>query len=316
MNKNTNSKVLITGGAGYIGSSLATYLINNNFKVTVIDTLKYSKISLSHLFIHKNFKFIYGDVRNKKLLKKLINQNEIIIPLAALVGAPLCEKNKKLAKEINLKNIDFIIKNLKKKHKILYPTTNSGYGIGAKNKFCDENSPLNPISLYGRTKVDAEKLVNRFKNSVCFRLATVFGTSYRMRSDLLVNNFVFRAIKYNKLALFEPHFRRNYIHIHDVVRAFYFAIINFRKMKGNIYNLGLSNANLSKYMLAKKVKKEIKSLKIKIIKNRKDPDKRDYYVSNRKIEKLGFKPIINLSTGIKELSEYFKYNKNEIKNNY
>lgn len=316
MTKNKILNVLITGGAGYIGSSLATYLISKNFKVTIIDTLKYSQTSLSHLLINKNFKLIYGDVRNKKLLKKLINQNEIIIPLAALVGAPLCEKNKKLAKEINLKNIEFIVKNLKKKHKILYPTTNSGYGIGAKNKFCDENSPLNPVSLYGRTKVDAEKIIHKFENSICFRLATVFGISYRMRSDLLVNNFVYRAIKYKKLELFEPHFRRNYIHIHDVVRAFYFAIINFNKMKGNIYNLGLSNANLSKYMLAKMVKKEIKNLKIKIIKNRKDPDKRDYYVSNRKIEKEGFRPIISLSTGIEELSKYFINNKNEIKNNY
>ena len=314
MDKKKN--ILITGGAGYIGSSLATFLLSKNYNVTVIDTLKYSKISLSHLLINKNFKFVYGDVRNKKLLKKLIIENQIIIPLAALVGAPLCEKNKKLAKEINLKNIEFIVKNLSKKHQILYPTTNSGYGIGLKNKFCDENSPLNPISLYGRTKVDAEKIVHKFDNSICFRLATVFGVSYRMRSDLLVNNFVYRAIKFKKLDLFEPNFRRNFIHIHDVVRAFYFAIKNFKRLRGNIYNLGLSNANLSKLMLAKIIKKEIKNLKITLVKNRKDPDKRDYYVSNRKIEKKGFKPIVNLSDGVKELNQYFTYNKSEIKNNY
>ncbi len=314
MDKKKN--ILITGGAGYIGSSLATFLLSKNYNVTVIDTLKYSKISLSHLLINKNFKFVYGDVRNKKLLKKLINENQIIIPLAALVGAPLCEKNKKLAKEIKLKNIEFIVKNLSKKHQILYPTTNSGYGIGLKNKFCDENSPLNPISLYGRTKVDAEKIVHKFDNSICFRLATVFGVSYRMRSDLLVNNFVYRAIKFKKLDLFEPNFRRNFIHIHDVVRAFYFAIKNFKRLRGNIYNLGLSNANLSKLMLAKIIKKEIKNLKITLVKNRKDPDKRDYYVSNRKIEKKGFKPIVNLSDGVKELNQYFTYNKSEIKNNY
>ena len=314
MDKKKN--ILITGGAGYIGSSLATFLLSKNYNVTVIDTLKYSKISLSHLLINKNFKFVYGDVRNKKLLKKLINENQIIIPLAALVGAPLCEKNKKLAKEINLKNIEFIVKNLSKKHQILYPTTNSGYGIGLKNKFCDENSPLNPISLYGRTKVDAEKIVHKFDNSICFRLATVFGVSYRMRSDLLVNNFVYRAIKFKKLDLFEPNFRRNFINIHDVVRAFYFAIKNFKRLRGNIYNLGLSNANLSKLMLAKIIKKEIKNLKITLVKNKKDPDKRDYYVSNRKIEKKGFKPIVNLSEGVKELNQYFTYNKSEIKNNY
>lgn len=314
--KNNKRNVLITGGAGYIGSYLSTYLITQGYRVTVIDTLKYSKTSLSHLYLNKNFKFINRDVRDKKLMREMLNKNDIIIPLAALVGAPLCEKYKKLATEINLKNIEFIVNNLNKKKIILYPTTNSGYGIGAKNKYCDENSPLNPISLYGRTKVQAESLVSNFKNSVSFRLATVFGISYRMRSDLLVNNFIFRAIKLKKLDLFEPYFRRNFIHIHDVARAFHFSIINFHKMKGQVYNLGLSNANLSKLMLAQKIKKQLKYLKIKIIKNRKDPDKRDYFVSNKKIEKKGFKPIINLNQGISELILYFENNKDIIKNNY
>ena len=196
-------------------------------------------------------------------------------------------------------------------------TTNSGYGIGEKNKFCDENSPLNPISLYGRTKCDGEDLVRlKVKNYVCFRLATVFGHSYRMRSDLLVNNFVYTALKKKKLTLFEPHFRRNFIHVRDVANAIIFTMKNFNKLKNNVYNLGLSSANISKIMLAKKIKKHYQKLKIQIVKNRKDPDKRDYFVSNKKIEKKGFKATISLDEGISELIQVFKNDKNKIINNY
>ena len=309
-------KILITGGAGYIGSKLATKLLSLNYKVTIIDKLKFSKKSLNHLFIYKNFNFIKGDVRNKKLMKKLIKDNDYIIPLAALVGAPLCEKYKNEAISVNLESIKFLVKNLNKKNRVIYLTTNSGYGIGKKNKFCDEKSPLNPISLYGKTKVQAEKIIMRKKNAIGFRLATVFGCSYRMRTDLLVNNFVFRALKEKKLDLFEPHFRRNYIHIDDVVDGIIYSIVNFNKLKSNIYNLGLSSANLTKLMLAKKIKTQIKSLKISIIKNQKDPDQRDYYVSNKKIEKRGFKAKINLEKGIKELKSFFLNNKERIVNNY
>ncbi len=309
-------KILITGGAGYIGSMLTTKLVNLGHDVHVIDTLVYSKESLNHLFIKKNFFFHFEDVRNKKKLKKLIKKVDLVIPLAALVGAPLCEKNPKMAVELNLKNIKFIIKNLSKKQKIIYPTSNSGYGIGEKNKFCDENSPLNPISLYGRTKADAEKEVLKHENSVCFRLATVFGYSYRMRSDLLVNNLVYLSLKEKKLKIFEPHFRRNFIHISDVVEAFVFAIENFSLLKSNIYNLGLSTANITKIQLAKKIKKQVKQLKIKVIKNRKDPDQRDYFVSNRKVEKKGFKALVSLDEGISELIQYFNFNKKNIHNNY
>jgi len=308
--------VLITGGAGYIGSKLATRLLELNFKVTVIDALKFSSKSLNHLFNNKNFIFIKGDVRNKKLIKKLTKKNEFLIPLAALVGAPLCEKNKKEAIEVNLKSIKFLLKNINRKNKIIYLTTNSGYGIGKKNKYCDEQSPLNPISLYGRTKVEAEKIVMKYRNAIGFRLATVFGFSYRMRTDLLVNNFVFNAVKNKKLVIFEPHFRRNYIHINDVVDAIIYSIGNFNRMKSNVYNLGLSSANLTKIMLAKKIKKQLRSLKIKIVKNRKDPDQRDYYVSNRKIEKMGFKPKVKIEDGIKELIKIFIHSKEKIINNY
>ncbi len=246
--------ILVSGGAGYIGSKLVTKLLDNKFDVTVIDSLKFSDKSLKHLQNKKNFHFIKGDVRNKKLMKKLIRNNEYIIPLAALVGAPLCDKYKKEAMTVNLDSIKFLMNNINRNNKIIYLTTNSGYGVGKKNKYCDEKSPLNPISLYGQTKVDAEKIIMKSKNSIGFRLATVFGNSYRMRTDLLVNNFVFKAIKDKRLTLFEPHFRRNYIHIDDVVRAIIYSIENFNFLKSNVYNLGLSSANLTKYMLALKIK--------------------------------------------------------------
>jgi nucleoside-diphosphate-sugar epimerase len=309
-------KILITGGAGYIGSMLCTKLINLGHKVTVIDLLKYDKNSLSHLFFSKNFKLIKEDVNNNKFMKKVLKDFDIIIPLAALVGAPLCDKFKKKAIKTNVETVKIIVKNLRKDQKIIYPTTNSGYGIGQKDRFCDENSPLNPISLYGRTKLQAETLVLSHKNSIAFRLATVFGFSYRMRTDLLVNNFVQTAVQKKELLIFEPNFRRNYVHIVDVVNAFIFAIENFSKLKGNIFNLGLSSANLTKLMLAKKIKKNYKNLKIKIIKDRSDPDKRDYYVSNEKIEKAGFKPKISLDEGIKELINLFSNVDVNFINNY
>ncbi len=310
------TNILITGGAGYIGSMLATKFINLGYNVSVVDLLKYEKNSLSHLFFHKNFNLIVEDINKEKVIKKLIPKFDIIIPLAALVGAPLCEKNKKIAIKTNVGSIKLILKYIKKKQKIIYPTTNSGYGIGAKDKYCDENSPLNPISLYGTTKLQAEKLVLSHKNSVAFRLATVFGFSYRMRTDLLVNNFVKTAVEKRKLSIFEPNFRRNYVHINDVVDSFLFAINNFNKLKGNVFNLGLSSANLSKLMLAKKIKKNLGSTKIEIIKNKKDPDKRDYFVSNKKIEKAGFKPKVSLDTGIRELITLFKNVDVKFINNY
>ena len=205
---------------------------------------------------------------------------------------------------------------MNRRQKIIYMNSNSGYGIGEKNAFCNEDSPLNPISLYGRTKVDAEKIVLKFKNSICFRLATVFGHSYRMRTDLLVNFMVNEAVNRNKLEIFEPNFRRNYINVRDVVGGILFAIDNFNKLKSNVYNLGLSNANITKIQLARKIKNYHKSTKISIIRNKKDPDKRDYYVSNKKIEKKGYKAKISLDDGIKEMIKIFKISKNQGKNNY
>ena len=311
------SKILITGGAGYIGSMLCTKLLEEGHIVTVVDLLKYDNGSLNHLYFNKNFKLICDDIRKVNLMKKLIKQHDFIIPLAALVGAPLCEKFKKEALSTNLGSIKTLCNFATKKNKVIYLTTNSGYGIGEKNKYCDENSPLKPISLYGRTKCDGEDLVrSKIKNHVCFRLATVFGHSYRMRSDLLVNNFVYTAIKKKKLTLFEPHFRRNFIHVRDVVNAIIFTMKNFNRLKDNVYNLGLSSANISKIMLARKIQKQYKKLRIKIVTNRKDPDKRDYFVSNKKIEKKGFKAKISLEDGISELIKIFTNDKNKVINNY
>jgi len=261
-------KILITGGGGYIGSMLTTELVNLKYDVTVIDQLKYDKSALDHLYFNKNFRLINEDVRSLKILKQHINKNEFIIPLAALVGAPLCEKNKKEAVSTNFEAIKKILTNLSAKNKLIYLTTNSGYGIGEKNKYCNEESPLKPMSLYGKTKCDAEIEVMKLKNTISFRLATVFGASYRMRSDLLVNNFVQRAVNDNFIDVYEPNFRRNFIHIRDVVRGIIYSIKNFDKLKSDIFNLGLSSANITKIGLVKKIKKQINTLKIKVIKNK------------------------------------------------
>jgi nucleoside-diphosphate-sugar epimerase len=308
-------KILITGGAGYIGSMLCTKLINLGHQVTVIDILEYDTRSISHLYLKKNFTFFKKDVRDKKFLKKIIKKFDFIIPLAGLVGAPLCEKRKKDAKEINLEAVRDLVTFLSKKQKIIFTNSNSGYGIGSKQKFCDENSPLNPISLYGKTKVDAEKIVMNFPNSISFRLATVFGYSYRMRTDLLLNNLVLLSLRDKKLDIFESNFRRNFIHVNDVCDGIVYAIHNFNKLKSNVYNLGMSKANITKFEMVNKIKKYIKNLKIKKIHNIKDPDKRDYFVSNKKIEKKGFKAKIDIDEGILELIEVYKSHK-EFINNY
>ena len=315
-NRMKKKRILITGAAGYLGSAIATKLVHLGHEVTAVDMIKYDKNSLSHLFYYDNFKFLKKDVTKEEIVKKIVKKQNFIIPLAALVGAPLCEKFKKKTIRTNVKSIEILLKNINKNQKIIYPTTNSGYGVGEKNKFCDETSPLKPVSLYGTTKVKAEELIIKNGNSICFRLATVFGYSYRMRTDLLVNNFVERAVKTKKLEIFEPNFRRNYIHVKDIVDAFVFAINNFDKLKNNIYNLGLSSANITKIQLARKIKKYVKNLDIKVIKNQKDPDKRDYFVSNRKIEKHGFKAKVSLDTGIKELIKIFNYCDIKFKNNY
>lgn len=311
-------KILITGGAGYLGSMISTKLVELGHEVTVIDNLIYSKDSLLHLFQYNNFKFIEGDATDKKKIKKLLRFKDIIIPLAALVGASLCEKKKKLSKKINVDAIKMICKFSNKEQKIIFLTTNSGYGIGEKDKFCDEKSLLRPVSWYGITKNNAEKIILERGNQVSFRLATVFGYSFRMRTDLLVNYMTLEMFRKKKIKIFEPQFRRNFIHINDVVRAIIFTINNFKKLKNNIYNLGLSDANITKFQLAEKINYILgnKSM-IQIVHKIKDPDQRDYYVSNKKIEKKGFFASTSLENGIRELIKIYKINTfQKYKNNY
>ncbi len=301
-------KILITGGAGYIGSLLCEYFLNSNFDVTVVDNFNFSQNSLNSYYYKKNFKVFKQDVRDIEKIRPLISKNDIIIPLASLVGAPLCDLKKKEAEDINLASIIEMIKIMSKDQYIIYPTTNSGYGVGEKNKFCTEETKLNPISLYGKTKVNAENYITEnFENSTRFRLATVFGCSPRMRLDLLVNDFVYRAVKDKFIVLFEANFKRNYIHIRDVCNAFMFSIDNHQKVKGETFNLGLSNANFSKKELCEKIKKIVGDFEIVQSEIGKDIDKRDYIVSNEKIEKKGFKPIFSLDDGIKELVKLYSF---------
>ena len=302
--------ILITGGLGYIGSLTSKILAEKGHKVTVVDNLMFEQDVKKITFNLKKINFIKGDVRDQGLMKQLINKNDIIIPLAGIVGAPLCDKMPKETIEINTDAVRYLNSVSSKEQQILMPVSNSGYGVGEKDKFCDENSPLNPVSLYGRSKVEAEKIIMERENSISFRLATVFGvSSFRMRTDLMVNNFVYLATKKEVFKLFEPNFRRNFVHLLDVAKAFDYAIDNFTKMKNNIFNLGLNNANLTKIMLCEKIKEYIKDFRYEIIKDQKDPDQRDYFVSNEKIKKFGFEAKVQLDTGIKELVDYFRNNK-------
>lgn len=294
-------KILITGGAGYIGSLLTEKLLNNDHMVTVYDNFMYDQSSLNHLCSNKNLSVIKGDVRNNNEILSILSTFDVIIPLAALVGAPICKFNSVGAKTVNYHSIDFLLENISKNQIILMPTTNSAYGTGDKNNFCNEESKLNPISQYAIDKVEIEKKLMQHPNAVSFRLATVFGMSPRMRIDLLVNDFVFRAFNDRFIVLFESHFKRNFIHIRDVCDVFKFSIDNIDKMKGQIYNIGLSDANLSKKELCENIQQKIKNFVFFEEDLQKDPDQRNYIVSNDKIEQLGFKPKVSLQEGISEL---------------
>ena len=304
-------KILVTGGSGYIGSILVPELIKLNHEVTVLDNFMYKQSSLNHLCVFENFKIINGDIRDKNLIKSLLKTNDLIIPLAAIVGAPLCSKDPFSAQSINHDAIAEMIKDASKDQLIIMPTTNSAYGTGDKNNYCDENSILKPISKYAIDKVEIEKLLMARENSISYRLATVFGMSPRMRIDLLVNDFTYRAYHDSALIIFEGHFKRNYIHIRDVVNSFIHAINNMDQMKGEIYNVGLSDANLSKTELCHEIKKHLPNFTFVEEKIKKDPDQRNYIVSNEKIEKTGFLPKHSLSNGIKELIKGYIMLKNQ-----
>ena len=298
--------ILITGGAGYIGSILTPILLGRQFKVTVLDSLMYNQQSLLECCVHSDFDFIRGNICDEALISSLVPKFDIIISLAAVVGVPACKLNPSFAKLINLDAPMMILKKLSGSQKVIFPTTNSGYGVGEKNKFCTESTPLRPISDYGKHKVEVEKALLDSKNAVTLRLATVFGMSPRMRMDLLVNDFTYRAFKEKYIVLFEDQFRRNFIHIRDVAKAFLFAIDNYDRMRGEPFNVGLSSANLNKRQLCEKIKEFVPDFYIHTAPIGEDPDKRDYLVSNEKIESLGWKPDYTLDTGIQELLKGYR----------
>lgn len=292
-------KVLITGGAGYLGSTLTEHLLNEGYSVTVLDNLMYKQVSLLHLFKRDGFKFILGDVRNKQLLQELVNSHDVIIPLAAIVGMPACKANPQLTVDVNYHQILNILEVLTDKQKLILPNTNSQYG--SSETIITEESPFKPLSLYAETKCDAENAMLRNGNGISLRLATVFGVSPRMRQDLLVNDFVYKSVVDGYLVLFESHFKRNYIHVQDIARTFQFMIENYDSCKGQAFNVGLSSANLSKMELAEKIKQHIPFLVIKTDEFKEDFDKRNYIVSNEKLEGKGWLPKFDLDYGISQL---------------
>ena len=294
-------RILVTGGAGYLGSVLVPELLKNGHFVTVVDNFMYSQSSLLDCCLHDRFEVVRGDARDRELIGDLVRDKDVVIPLAALVGAPLCDKDRIAAETTNRGAIKMLAEVLSREQRIIIPTTNSGYGVGQEGICCTEETPLNPVSFYGQTKVDAEKIVLERGNGISLRLATVFGMSPRMRLDLLVNDFTYRAAKDRFIVVFEGHFKRNYIHIRDVARAFLHTMENFESMKDEPYNVGLSDANLSKLELCAIIKEQLPDFVYLEAAVGADPDKRDYIVSNEKIEKTGFQPKYSLGMGIREL---------------
>jgi nucleoside-diphosphate-sugar epimerase len=299
------TRVLVTGGAGYIGSILVPALLQENHEVTVLDTFRFGQASLLDHCINPRLKVVLGDCRDKPTVEKLLRSADVIVPLAAVVGAPACALDQTAAVSTNLDAIRMLLGLRSKEQRVILPNTNSGYGIGASGVACTEESPLRPVSLYGRTKVQAEAAVLEAGNAITVRLATVFGMSPRMRVDLLVNDFVHRAVTDRAVTIFEGHAKRNYIHVRDVARAFVHALGHFDAMKDEAYNVGLSDANLSKLELCQEIKKHLPYFVFLEAPIGEDPDKRDYIVSNEKIEKTGFRPKYSLHDGIRELIKGF-----------
>ena len=309
------SSILVTGGAGYLGSVLVPELLAAGHRVTVLDNFMYLQNSLAQLCAHPGFDVVNGDSRSQETLEPLVAKADVVIPLAALVGAPLCKKDPIGATTTNRDAIATLCRMLSGTQRIVMPITNSGYGVGEQGKLCTEETPLRPVSLYGIDKVAAEKIVLARENSISLRLATVFGMAPRMRIDLLVNDFVHRAVNDRFIVLFEAHFKRNYIHIRDVARAFLHAIDHFEAMKGGPYNVGLSDANISKAELCERIKMQIPNLVYIEAAVGEDPDKRDYIVSNAKIEATGYLPAYSLDDGIRELIKGFRMIRNGVYGN-
>jgi nucleoside-diphosphate-sugar epimerase len=302
--------ILVTGGAGYLGSTMVPDLLNAGHKVTVLDNFMFKQSSLNHCCYHPNFAIVKGDIRQESIMRSLMKDADVIIPLAALVGAPLCNLDPLGATTINHDAIMMMLNLLSKDQILLMPTTNSAYGTGDENNYCNENSPLRPISQYAIEKVDIEQRLMQHPNSISFRLATVFGMSPRMRIDLLVNDFTYRAVNDKFVVLFESHFKRNYIHVRDVSRVFQHALNNYNSMKNEIYNVGLSNANVSKKELCEHIQKQLPDFIYIDEQIGKDPDQRNYIVSNEKIELTGYLPKFSLDKGISELIKGYTMIKN------
>ena len=298
--------VLVTGGAGFLGSIVCEHLLKNGYSVTVLDNLAHGQGSLFHLCSNKKFNFVRGDVRDERTIDELIKNVDVIIPLAAVVGAPACDRDPWAATSVNLEAIKMINRLRSPSQWVIYPTTNSGYGTKSGDVFCTEETPLEPITLYGQTKVDAELDLLNSPNSITLRLATVFGMSPRMRMDLLVNHFVYAAITDGYIVIFEKDFKRNYVHIRDVADCFCYCIKNADKMKGRPYNVGLDDANLSKEQLALKVKDYVPNFFIHFSEVGSDPDKRNYIVSNQRLREAGFEAKRSIDDGIKELLKGYR----------
>jgi nucleoside-diphosphate-sugar epimerase len=307
--------ILVTGGAGYLGSILVPELLAAGHRVTVLDNFMYRQNSLAQCCSDPGFEAVNGDARTEETLRPLVKDADVVIPLAALVGAPLCQKDPIAATTTNRDAVATLCKMLSPAQRVIVPITNSGYGVGEKGKACTEESPLRPVSLYGRDKVEAERIVLERENAISLRLATVFGMAPRMRIDLLVNDFVYRAVTDRFVVLFEAHFKRNYIHIRDVARAFLHAIDRFDAMRGGPYNVGLSDANLSKAELCARIKAQLPGFIFLEAPVGEDPDKRDYIVSNAKIEATGYRPAHSLDDGIRELVKGYRMIRNSIYGN-
>ncbi len=308
-------KILITGGAGYIGSVLTPMFLERGDEVTVLDSFLYRQSSLLDCCRYKSFSVINGDCRDPETVKRAMEGKEFILPLAAIVGFPACDKDKTAAKSINQDSVELILSLRSPEQKIIFPCTNSGYGLGQGQAYCTEESPINPVSLYGQTKMAAETAVLAAGNSLTFRFATLFGASPRMRTDLLVNDFVYRAVFDRTLIVFEGNFRRNFLHVRDAAGAFIFAMNHFDEMKGKCYNCGLSDANLSKLELCAEIQKQIPGFVYMEAPVGTDPDKRDYIVSNARIESMGYRPEYSLQDGIKELIKVYSIIKNSFYGN-
>jgi len=312
-----SQRALVTGGLGYLGSILCEHLLDAGFRVRAVDNLLYGQgqQGLFHLCAQPKFDFVKGDVRDESVMRSALKDVDVVVHLAAIVGASACDRDPGMATSVNLDSVKLLNRLRSPQQLVIYPNTNSGYGSTEGTSYCTEETPLLPISLYGKTKCEAEMHLLESKNTITLRLATVFGMAPRMRLDLLVNDFVYRAVNDRAVVLFESHFKRNYIHIRDVVRAFLFVLRRHKDMAGKAFNVGLSDANLSKRELCERIKLQLPKFTFIDAPIGEDPDKRDYIVSNARIEGLGFRPVISLDLGIAELVKGFGYLRNSVHGN-